>query len=120
MSILQGYDVQIRHIPGKVNPADALTRQIQADDAEYAGRVRQEDQDWMTNVRVPSEATDSEIQQRLNQLYSKKDKQDNKKVAMQYVLPEHTKQQCTVLAISSSAVSIDVQMRTTNDDRAAK
>ena len=62
VSILQGYDVQIRHIPGKVNPADALTRQIQADDAEYAGRVRQEDQDWMTHVRVPSEATDADIQ----------------------------------------------------------
>ena len=78
VSILQGYDVEIRHIPGKVNPADALTRQIQADDAEYAGRVRQEDQDWMTHVRVPSEATDAEIQRRLNQLYSKQDKQDNK------------------------------------------
>ena len=111
VSILQGYDVEIRHIPGKVNPADALTRQIQADDAEYAGRVRQEDQDWMTNVRVPSEATDTEIQRRLNQLYSKRDKQDSKQVAMQYVLPEHTDQKCTVLAISSSAVSIDSEMR---------
>ena len=45
----------------------------------------------MTNVRVPSDATDAEIQRRLNQLYSKKDNQDNKQVAMKYVLTEHTR-----------------------------
>ena len=28
VSILQGYDIEIRHIPGKTNPADALTRKI--------------------------------------------------------------------------------------------
>ena len=51
----------------------------------------------MTHVRVSSDATDAKIQRRLNQLYSKKDNQDNKQVAMKYVLPEHTEQKCTVL-----------------------
>ena len=59
---MQGHDIEIRHIPGKVNPVDALTRQVRAEDAEYAGRVRQEDQDWMEAVRVPSTATDQERQ----------------------------------------------------------
>ena len=44
VSILQGYDVEIRHIPGKVNPADALTRQVRGADVEYADRVKKEDQ----------------------------------------------------------------------------
>ena len=111
VSILQGYNLEIRHIPGKVNPADALTRQIRVDDAEYAGRVRQEDQDWVNTVRVPSTATDQEIQQKLNELYSKQDLQEKKQNAMQQVLSKHTEEQCTVLAVLESAVSIDSQMR---------
>ena len=58
VSILQGYDVEIRHIPGKVNPADAITRQVRGADVEYAGRVKKEDQDWMETVRVPLTPTD--------------------------------------------------------------
>ena len=111
VSILQGYDVDIRHIPGKVNPADALTRQVRAEDAEYAGRVRQEDQDWVDSVRVPSEATDQEIQRRLNELYSTKEQEDKRQEAMQLVRPAHTTEQCTVLAISESSIAIDQRMR---------
>ena len=40
MSILQGYDIEIRHIPSKVNPADALTRQVKGDDDAYAETSR--------------------------------------------------------------------------------
>ena len=61
VSILQGYDIEIKHIPGKSNPTDALTRQVQLQDAEYAGRVKQEDQDWVQNIRVTPEANDSII-----------------------------------------------------------
>ena len=64
----------------------------------------------MTHVRVPSNVMDADIQRRLNQMYSKQDMQDNKKVAMGYVLLEHTEQHCTVLAISSSAISLDLNM----------
>ena len=71
VSILQGYDIEIRHIPGKVNPADALTRQIKGDDIEYAGQVKRQDQDWVETIRVSSSATDEDIQMKLRQLYSK-------------------------------------------------
>ena len=42
VSILQSYDAEIRHIPGKINPAYALTHQIQGQDAKYARKVNQE------------------------------------------------------------------------------
>ena len=66
MSILQGYEIEIRHIPGKVNPADAITRQVKGDDVEYAGKVKQEDEDWFANIRVPKEANDQDIPKRLD------------------------------------------------------
>ena len=40
ISILQGYDMEVRHIPGKVNPADTLTRQVKVADEEYTGEVK--------------------------------------------------------------------------------
>ena len=33
---------------------------------EYAGQVKQEDEDWVANVRVPQEATDADIQKRVD------------------------------------------------------
>ena len=43
VSILQGYDMEIRHIPGKVNPADTITWQVKVKDAEYTGQVKRMD-----------------------------------------------------------------------------
>ena len=40
---------------------------------EYAGKVKQEDEDWVANIRVSQEATDAEIQKRLQQLYNTKE-----------------------------------------------
>ena len=75
VSILQGYDLDIRHIPGRINPADALTRQIRGVDTEYSGKVKKQDEEWVQRMRVPSNATDEDIQRRLQQLYSTKDMQ---------------------------------------------
>ena len=82
VSILQSYDVEIRHIPGKINSTDAPTPPIQVKDAEYARWVKQEDEDWFQLIRVPQEATDADIQQKLNELYRKPSLQDQKKKAM--------------------------------------
>ena len=109
VSILQGYDVEIRHIPGKVNPADALTRQVRGADVEYADRVKKEDQDWMETVRVPLTATDEEIQCKLRELYSKKEEKSQD--PMQFVTPSDTQNQCTLLALSESTISIDHGLR---------
>ena len=47
VSILQGYDIEVRYIPGKVSLADALTRQVKGDDDAYAGDIKKQDEDWM-------------------------------------------------------------------------
>ena len=70
--------MEIQHIPGKVNPADALTQQVKGDDAEYAGQVKKEDANWVSHIRVPKEADDREIQKRLNDLYGTKELQQRK------------------------------------------
>ena len=111
VSILQGYDAEIRHIPGKVNPADALTRQLHGEDVKYAGQVKKEDQDWLQSVQVSQTVTDEQIQKRLNDLYKSQDVQDQKERAIQNVLPEHQREQCTVLAVSESRVEINADMR---------
>ena len=111
VSILQSYDIEIRHIPGKVNPADALTRQIKGDDAEYAGQVKQEDADWVDQVRVPSEADDKMIQRRLNELYSTKELQQKQETIKQQLTPMYEKEQCAVLAVSESSIQIVDEMR---------
>ena len=62
-------------------------------------------------MRVAPEAGDVEIQQKLDELYSKSSQQDQKKIARQFILPEQAEDQCIVLAISESAVSIDSTMK---------
>ena len=111
VSILQGYDIEIRHIPGKVNPADALTRQVKGDDAEYAGQVKQEDADWMDQVRVSSEADDKTIQRRLNELYSTKDLQQKQETVKQQLMPMYEKEQCAILVVSESNIQIVDEMK---------
>ena len=111
VSILQGYDAEIRHIPGKVNPADALTRQVKVDDVEYAEQVKKEDQDWMEKMRVPLTATDQQIQQRLRQLYSKQEDKAKHTDAMQLLTSGPPASQYTLLAISESSIQIDMELR---------
>ena len=47
-------------------------------DAEYAGQMKKEDQDWVQNMRVTPDADDAVIQQKLNELYGKASLQDQK------------------------------------------
>ena len=62
---MQGYDLDIQHIPGKVNPADHLSRQLLKDAAERKGLVTKENQQFVEQLRVPCDATDVEIQDAL-------------------------------------------------------
>ena len=62
--------MELCHIPGKVNPADTLTRQVKVADDEYAGKIKQLDRDFVDNLRIPENATDIQIQAKLKQLYN--------------------------------------------------
>ena len=53
--------MEICHIPGKINPADTLTRLVKADDQEYAGEVKQLDSELVDTIRIPSEASDADV-----------------------------------------------------------
>ena len=59
---MQGCDLEIHHILGRINPADTLTRQVWADDQEQAELVRTSDQTMVQQLRVPSTADDGMIQ----------------------------------------------------------
>ena len=116
VSILQGYDMDIRHIPGKVNPADTLTRQVHGSDEQYAGEVRKADADWMQNVRVTEDATDSQIQKKLQQLYTSADSdsiqsktQDSIQLTMLNSIQAQEEQK--ILAITESTVQIDTETK---------
>ena len=86
VSILQGYDMEIRHIPGKINPADTITRQVRSEDQIYAGEVKQMDNELVDAIRIPVEASDADAQKKLDQLYSKDGTRDKLKEARQQVL----------------------------------
>ena len=61
LAIMQGYDLDIQHIPGKVNPVDHLSRQLLKEAAERKGLVTKENQQFIEQLTLPREATDVEI-----------------------------------------------------------
>ena len=70
ISILQGYNVEIRHIPGKKNPTDSLSRQLVSDALVRKGSVRDANEEYVMRLRVSADATDEDIQTTLYQLFN--------------------------------------------------
>ena len=66
---MQGYDLDIRHIPGKKNPADALSRQHLTDALVRKSSVTDANAEYVQKLRVAENATNEEIQQALHQLF---------------------------------------------------
>ena len=71
LSILQGYDVDIQHIPGKRNPADSLSRQSVDDALKRKGSVHDANAAYVQQLRIASDASDDEIQSALTRLFRK-------------------------------------------------
>ena len=69
LAVLQGYNVDIRHIPGKKNPADSLSRQLIADALVRKGCVKDANAEYVQKLRASSVATDQEIQSALHELF---------------------------------------------------
>ena len=70
LSILQGYNVEIRHIPGKKNPADSLSRQLVSDALVRKGSVKDANEEYVMRLRVAENATDEQIQAALHKLFN--------------------------------------------------
>ena len=70
INIMQGYDLEIRHIPGKRNPADTLSRQDKKDALGRKTAVHDANADLVRELRVPSDADDEAIQEALKRLFN--------------------------------------------------
>ena len=70
ISILQGYNLEIRHIPGKRNPANTLSRQDKKDALGRKTAVHDANADLVKELRVPSDADDNAIQDALRKLFN--------------------------------------------------
>ena len=57
LAVLQGYDLDIRHIPGKKNPADSLSRQLVTDALVRKSSVTDANAEYVQKLRVPKNAT---------------------------------------------------------------
>ena len=68
--MLQGYDLDIRHIPGKKNPADSLSRQLVTDALVRKSSVTDANAEYVQKLRVPENATNEEIQEALHKLFN--------------------------------------------------
>ena len=66
----KGYNVEIRHIPGKKNPADSLSRQLVSDALVRKCSVKDANEEYVMRLRVPANASDEEIQSALHQLFN--------------------------------------------------
>ena len=80
LSILQGYNVDIQHIPGKRNPADSLSRQSVEDALVKKSSVHDANASYVQKLRVPEAASDDQIQAALNQLFSQNMGTENQSV----------------------------------------
>ena len=69
------------------------------------------DQELVDMIRIPSMATDEEVQQKLDQLYSKEEMKDKKIQVKQQILSGMRGEPHAILAVSESQVQLDDQFR---------
>ena len=69
LSILQGYDIDIQHIPGKHNPADSLSRQSVNYALKRKSSVHDANAAYVQQLRIAENASDEEIQAALSKLF---------------------------------------------------
>ena len=74
INVMQGYDLDIRHIPGKKNPADSLSRQLREDALGRKSQVCKEHEQWINELRVPAGASEEQIQEALRELFQQSQK----------------------------------------------
>ena len=70
INVMQGYNLEIRHIPGKRNPAYTLFRQDKKDALGRKTVVHDANANLVRELRVPSDADDSAIQEALMKLFN--------------------------------------------------
>ena len=67
---MQGYNLEIRHMLGKRNPADSLSRQDRKDALGRKSAVVDANAELVQQIRIPENASDQEIQDILKQVFN--------------------------------------------------
>ena len=70
INIMQGYNLEIRHIPGKRNPATSLSRQDRKDALGRKSVVVDANAELVQQIRIPENASYQEIQDILKQVFN--------------------------------------------------
>ena len=83
INVLQGYNLEIRHIPGKRNPTDTLSKQDKKDALGRKTAVHDANADLVEELRVPSNANDTAIQDALMKLFNAQSRGQDQSVAIQ-------------------------------------
>ena len=78
---MQGYNLEIRHIPGKRNPVDILSKQDKKDALGRKTAVHDSNTDLVKELRVPSDADDIAIQEALMRLFNAQVRDQSETVA---------------------------------------
>ena len=81
INIMQGYNLEIRHIPGKRNPTDTLSRQDKRDALGRKTAVHDANADLVKELRVPSDADGTAIQEALMRLINAQVRDQSETVA---------------------------------------
>ena len=80
---MQGYNLEIRHIPGKSNPADTLSRQDKKDALGRKTAVQDANVDLVRELRIPSYTDDTAIQEALMKLFNAQAQDQSESVAIE-------------------------------------
>ena len=78
---------------------------------EYAGKVKQMDEDWVSHIRVPMEAEDEDIHKRLDMLYSTKELQGKKVNVQKQLMSSNDEERSAVLSVAESLIQIGESMK---------
>ena len=81
ISIMQGYNLEIHHIPSKRNPANTLSKQDKKDALGRKTVVHDANADLVKELRVPSDADDTAIQEALMRLFNAQVRDQSETVA---------------------------------------
>ena len=74
INVMQGYDFDIRHIPGKKNLADSLSKQLREDALGRKSQVCKEHEQWINELRIPAGASEEQIQEAHSKSFQKSQK----------------------------------------------
>ena len=70
LAVLQGYNVDIRHIPGEKTPADSPNRQLITDALVRKFSVTHDNAEYVQQLRVLENTTNEQIQDALYKLFN--------------------------------------------------